>query len=156
MTKYFICILLLFVVKDSISQKRMLMLQKKNKNKNVYYKVGDDLTFYRENDSSKITGEILAIEDSAIVFKGYTVPLHEITALHIDQKTRWWLRYKAAQLLLIGGVGYLAIDALNNQEFSNETLVISGSAIGLGLLCKAFNRNRIKIRGNTKLRILKL
>jgi hypothetical protein len=156
MAKYFIATLLFFLVWEVSGQKRMLMLQKRNRNKNVYYKVGDKLTFYREDDKSNITGEILALEDSAIVFKGYKVRLREITGLHIDQKTRWWLRYKAAQLLLIGGIGYLAIDALNNQEISKETLVISGSAIGLGLLCKVFIPNKIKIKGNTKLRILKL
>jgi hypothetical protein len=156
MRKYLIAMLLVFSMLHGFGQKRMLMLQKKNKHKNVYYKTGDELSFYRKSDKSRITDKIMAIEDSALVFKGYTVPVSEITALHIDEKTRWWLRYKAAQILLIAGTGYLVIDSFNNHEVSKETLVISGSAIALGLLFKILIPNKIKIKRQTKLRIVKL
>jgi hypothetical protein len=156
MRSYLITILLLFTLFSGFSQKRILMLQKKNKHKNVYYKPGDDLSFYRKNDKSRITDEILAIDDSVLLFKGYAVPVNDITALHIDEKTRWWLRYKAAQILLIAGTGYLVIDSFNNHEVSKETLVISGSAIALGLLLKILIPNKIKIKRYTKLRIVRL
>src|SRR5258705_243743 len=52
--------------------------------------------------------------------------------------------------------GYLTLDLINNGEISRETLVISGTLIGVGLIGKLLIGNRIKIRGRTKLRILKL
>jgi hypothetical protein len=149
-------LLLSLACTDAFSQKRQLMLQKRNRNKNAYYKAGDELSFYREYDRTRITGEILGFEDSVIVFRGYKVHVREISALHIDEKTRWWLRYKPAQLLLIAGAGYLAIDLINSGELSKETLIISGSAVGAGLLFKLFITNKIKIKRKTKLRIIKL
>ena len=126
-----------------------------NPNKNAYYKVGDEITFYLPGRSRR-TATILALEDSIIVFRGYTVPVSQITALHIDDQTRWWLRYKPAQLALIAGTGYLVLDAVNNRELNEETLAISGSLIGLGLLFRLLIPNKIRIRKQRKLRILSI
>ena len=90
------------------------------------------------------------------MFRGYSVPVSQITALYIDDKTRWWLRYKLAQLSLIGGTGYLLLNAVNGYEFTEETVVIGGSLIGVGLIARLLIPNKIKIRGRTKLRILEL
>jgi hypothetical protein len=137
------------------SQQNALMLQKKNSNKNVFYRVGDVISFNRKGDRSKITAKILDLKDSVIVFKGYEVHVKNITCLYIDHKTRWWLRFKAAQLLLLAGSGFLVLDVINTGELSKETLMISGVAIGAGLIAKVLIGNRIKINRRTKLRILK-
>ena len=71
----------------------------------------------------------------------------KISSLYIDEKTKWRLRYKIEQLGLITGGG---------GQLSKETLVISGSLIGVGLIGKLLIGNRIKIKGRAKLRILKL
>ncbi|MBL0743432.1 hypothetical protein [Chryseolinea lacunae] len=147
----FAALILLLACSNAFGQH--LMLQKKNRNKNVYYDVGDEITYYTDRHS-KVTDTILAFEDSAIVFRGYKIHITKITALHIDEKTRWWLRYKPAQLLLLAGAGYLVLDVINNEEFNRQTLIISGTAIGTGLLLKLFIRNKIKIRRNTRLRVL--
>lgn len=154
MAKNFVLLLLLFAFINTSGQRYLLMLQTKNRNKNVYYNVGDELTFYI--GESRIKDEIIAIEDSTIVFKGYRVHIKEITALHIDEKTRWWLRFKAAQLLLYGGTGYLAVDVINQGELDKNTLAISGSMIGVGIICKLLFPNKIKLKRRVKLRILKL
>jgi len=148
--------LLLFTFSNAAGQNRQLMLQKKNRNKNVYYKVGDELTFYREDKKSRIKGDILAIEDSTLVFKGYKVHINEIDALHIDEKTRWWLRFKAAQLLFICGTGYLALDVINTGEVDKNTLATSSVLLGAGAICKLFIPNKIRIKRRTKLLILVL
>ena len=144
----------LLVSWNVFGQYPLLMLEKADKNKNAYYEVGDELTFYRQGKKTKIKDKILGFEDSIIVFRRYSVPISEITALHIDDKTRWWLRFKPAQLLLIGGTGYLLIDTFNSGEFSEDTLIVSGSLIGLGLVFRLLIPNKIKIRGKTKLMIL--
>lgn len=70
------------------------MLQKRNKNKNAYYKPGDVIAFTINGDKGKISGEILDFKDEAIIFKGFEIQVEEISSLYIDEKTRWWLRYK--------------------------------------------------------------
>ena len=89
------------------------MLQKKNKNKNVFYEKGDIISFQVKGRRLKITGQIIDFKDSVIVFQGYEVKVSEIKCLYIDEKTKWWLRYKIAQLSFITGTGYLALDIIN-------------------------------------------
>ena len=137
-------------------QQTLLMLQKKNKNKNAYYKLVDEISFRLNGSKRKISGEILDLKDSVIVFHGFEVRVDEISSLYIDEKTKWWLRYKIEQLGLITGVGYLTLDFINSGQINREPLVISGALIGVGLIGKLLIGNRIKIRGRTKLRILKL
>ena len=137
-------------------QQTFLMLQKKNKNKNAYYKPGDEISFRLNGSKRKKTGVILELKDNVIVFHGFEVRMNEISSLYIDEKTKWWLRYKVEQVGLITGIGYLTLYLLNNGQVSSETLVISGSLIGVGLVGKLLIGNRIKIRGRTKLHILKL
>ena len=139
---------------QAMAQRSVLVLEMPNPNKNAYYAVGDVLSFYLPGKRSKRTETILALEDSIIVFRGYTVPIRQITALHIDDKTRWWLRYKPAQLALIAGTGYLLLNTVNNREIDEGVLVVGGSLIGLGLLFKLLIPNKIKLRRRTKLRIL--
>ncbi len=145
---------LLLAAYQAIAQQSVLVLQMPDPNKNAYYEVGDQLTFYLPGKRSKRTETILALEDSLVVFRGSTVPVGQITALHIDDRTRWWLRYKPAQLALMAGTGYLLLDTVNNRELNEGTLAISGSLIGLGLIFRLLIPNKIKIRRNTKLRIL--
>lgn len=148
--------LFLTISNTCTGQRTLLMLQKKNKNKNTYYKLGDEISFRKIGSKKKITGEILDLRDSVIVFHEFEVRVDEILSLYIDEKTKWWLRYKIEQIGLIAGVGYLTLDLINNGEISRETLVISGTLIGVGLIGKLLIGNRIKIRGRTKLRILKI
>jgi len=132
------------------------MLQKRNKNKNAYYKPGDEISFRVKGSKQKITGHILDIKDSVIMFQGFEVRVEEIASLYIDDKTKWWLRYKVEQIGLLVGGGYLAVDLINTGEVNRQTLIISGAFICAGLLGKLLIGNRIPIHGSTRLRILKL
>ena len=139
-----------------VGQHTLLMLEKKSRNKNVYYRPGNKISFRVNEDKRRITGEILEFRDSTIVFRGFEVPVSEISSLYIDEKTKWWLRYKVQQLSLLAGGGYLLLDVINNGELSENTLMISGTLIGVGVVAKILIGNRIKIRGRTKLRIIRI
>ena len=154
MKNVFLSLSLFLAANQATAQQPVLVLQMPNPNKNAYYEVGDQLTFYLPGKRSKRTETILDLEDSLIVFRGYTVPVGQITALHIDDQTRWWLRYKPAQLALIAGTGYILLDAVNNRELNEGTLAVGGSLIGLGLIFRLLIPNKIRIRQNTELRIL--
>lgn len=138
------------------AQLSFLMLEKKNRGKNAYYKSGDIISFRAGERKNRITGEIVSINDSTIVFKGFEIRVGDIKSLYIDDKTKWWLRYKVQQLCLVGGGGYLLLDTINHGELHENTLLVSGALIGIGLLAKALIGNRIKIQGRTKLRIIEL
>jgi hypothetical protein len=156
MIKFLLFLLLSVIGSHCFCQRTYLMLQKQNKNKNAYYKQGDVISFRTSASPNKITGEIMDFKDSVIVFRGFEVSVASITSLYIDEKTKWWLRYKVEQLALIAGAGYLLLDVINSGELNEDTLIISGTLIGIGLIAKFFIGNRIKIKGRTKLRILYL
>ena len=147
-------LLLAAICNYCFGQRTLLMLQKRNKNKNAYYKPGDVISFTINGDKGKISGEILDFKDEAIIFKGFEIQVQEISSLYIDEKTRWWLRYKIEQLSLIIGGGYLLLEIVNTGELNKDTLIISGTLIGIGLIARLFIGNRIKIKGRTMLRIL--
>lgn len=134
----------------------LLMLQKKNKNKSVYYEIGETISFQVKGNKSKVTGTITGFRDRVIVFNGLEVHVDSICVMYIDEKTRWWLRFKIAQLSFIAGGGYLALDAVNTGKLNDQTLAVSGSILGAGLIAKLLISNKIKIKGRTKLRILHL
>src|SRR5688572_27860439 len=96
---FFLGLLFIFMNISCFGQQNFLMLQKRNKNKNAYYKPGDIISFRVKGDRSKISGEILEFKDSLIVVNGLKVTVNEIDRLYIDEKTKWWLRFKLSQLL---------------------------------------------------------
>ena len=77
--------------------------------------------------------------------------------MYVDKQTRTWyfLKYKYEKLLLFTGIGYLVVDGFNNKEFTKETLIISGSLIGAGLLARWLISKKIKIKGRRKLVIMR-
>ncbi len=136
--------------------RNLLMLQKKNKNKNVYYEKGDVISFQINGRKSKIKAEIIDFKDSTIIFQGFEVNVDQIKCIYIDEKTKWWLRYKTAQLSFITGMGYLALDVINTGKIDKNTLAVTGTIVGVGLVAKLLISNKIKIRRRTKLKLLKL
>ena len=151
-------ILLLLLITSSHSHCQTLLMFKKNKNKIVYYKMGDIISFRIKGDKKKITEPIRDFGDSLLVFKYFNVNPKEITDMYVDHKTKAWyfLKYKYEKLCLIAGTGYLLLDVINTGELSEETLIVSGSLIAAGLLAKWLISKRIKIKGKRGLYILNL
>jgi len=156
MNRYFLlAIVLLCLHEEGFGQKSLLF--NKNWRRQAIYKTGDVLSFQLKADPRKITDQITGFDDSLIVFKNYKINPKEITHLYVDKQTSTWyfLKYKYEKLLFFAGIGYLLIDGFNNQEFSQETLVISGSLIGAGLLARWLISKKIKIKGRRKLVIMR-
>jgi hypothetical protein len=152
LTLYFLLILWSF---ESLGQKSLLF--SKNWRKQAIYKTGDVISFQVTTDPRKISDQIMGFEDSLIVFKNYKVNPNEITHMYVDKQTSTWyfLKYKYEKLFLFTGIGYLLIDGFNNKEFTKETLVISGTLIGAGLLARWLISKKIKIKGSRKLVIMR-
>lgn len=152
------CILLflmLLCASNGITQHKLLMLDKRG-NKNAYYNIGDQISFTRLGSRKKITSNIIDLKDSTLFFQGFEVPLKEVTGLYIDEKTKWWLRFKIAQLSFFCGGMYLFADVVNSGKFREETLAVAAACITAGLLARTLFPHRIKINRKTKLRILLL
>ena len=157
--KFLKCILSWLIILSCCSvclgQKSLMFY--KNKRRQAIYEQGDVLSFRIKTDPSKITDQIMGFEDSLIVFRNYKVNPAEITDIYVDDQTQTWyiLRFKYERLFLFTGIGYLLIDGFNSKEITQETLIISGSLIGAGLLCHWLISKKIKIKGRRKLVLLR-
>ncbi len=147
--RFAIALLILTLYFPSPGQK---LLFHKNRYKEVFYQVGDHISFRKLGSTQKISGEIIGFEDSLIVFKEFKVNPKVISHMYVDDKTKQWfiLRYKYRGLVFIG-IGYLAIDVINTGELSKSTAIVSASLVGAGLLAKWIIADRIKIKGRRKL-----
>jgi hypothetical protein len=156
-TLYIAFILMLSTLSISSFAQEMLMF-KKNKRRQAYYKAGDIISFRIKGERRKITDVIRDFEDSVIVFRDYRLNPSQITHLYVDKQTVVWyiFRYKYERLFLFAGGGYLLLDVLNTGELSGETAVIGGSLICAGVLARFLISDAIKIRGRKKLYILDL
>jgi hypothetical protein len=156
MNRYFILVMaMLCLCEEAFGQKSLLF--NKNWRRQAIYKTGDVLSFQVKSDPRKITDQITGFEDSLIFFENYSINPKEITHLYVDKQTSTWyfLKYKYEKIFLLTGIGYLLISGINDQEFSKETLVISGSFIGAGLLARWLISTKIKIKGRRKLVIMR-
>lgn len=132
------------------------LLFQKNRFKYTKYNVGDVISFRVKDDERKHTFQIRGFEDTVIVFNNYRINPKEITHMYLDDKTRVWyiLRYKYSKLLLIGGVGYFAIDAFNSGEISSNSALVGGSLVSAGILAGVLFKDRIRIKGRKRLVIV--
>ena len=155
MIKALLTSLLVMISSGCWGQATRLLLQTKNKNKSAYYRPGEKITFRVKDSKRKISGEIIDFSDSTIFFRGgFGVRVNDITALYIDDKTKWWLRYKIEQLSLIAGGGYLLLNLANGQGINGDVLAVSGTLVGVGLLARWLIGHRIRIKGRTRLKIV--
>ena len=82
--RYLITASLLACLIGSAPAQEMLMF-KKNKHRQAYYRAGDVISFRIKGERRKITDVIRDFEDSVIVFKDYSINLKQITHLYVDQ-----------------------------------------------------------------------
>ena len=133
------------------SQKSLLFI--KNDSRYATYRIGEDVSFSVVGSKQRITQKIKEFEDSLIVFHTFKLPVKDISALFVDEKTKRWypLRFKYDELLPIAGAGYLIADALVSRKIKPNTLLISGLLFGGGLLARKLIGDRITVKGKRKL-----
>ncbi|GHB81339.1 hypothetical protein [Persicitalea jodogahamensis] len=133
------------------SQKSLLFV--KNDSRYATYRSGDDVSFNINGSKQPITQRIQGFEDSLIVFPTWKLPVNDISALLVDDKTKRWypLRYKYEQILPIAGAEYLVADLVNTGKFRTNTLLISGLLAGGGLLARKLIGDRITVKNKRRL-----
>jgi hypothetical protein len=155
MKAFLVLLLLITVTTTGLSQN--LLLFHKNRYREQLYQAGDVITIRLKGHREKFSAMIREIEDTVLVFKDYRVRPENISDIYVDDKTRRWfiLRYKYARIFMIGGSGYILLNAVNDQEIKEETWILGGSLIGAGLIAQAVIGKRMKVKARRKLMILR-
>jgi hypothetical protein len=142
---YFLLIILLGF--GSICWGQTLLFRKNNRHRELY-KEGDVISFRIKNNKSKITRKIKGFDDSLIVFQDFKVYPHEITHFYINKSLK-----KGSKILFVG-VGYPIIEFINFGVIDKKAMMIGFSSIAAGLLVRLLIRNKIEIKGRTKLSVI--
>ena len=104
------------------------MVEKPGTVNNIKYRVGDDIEI-KTISGEKIYGEINQLIDTAIVINFILVKYKEIAAIYNRRVIN--SMFSAAGLL--GGSGYICIDAFNNL-INNETTIFRKSTLKTGAI----------------------
>ncbi len=131
-----------------------------NSGKRIRFYVGDLIALKVNKKDTLYKGRIELIEDSAIWVDNIEVKINTISKIY-DARGRRWASF-ISSILFRGGIGFFLIDVVNRTINSEEpifhptTLLVSGSAIGAGLLLVPFKERKYKIGSRIKVKIIDL
>lgn len=130
-----------------------MVLKKRNKVIHTF-EAGQDILFKLKNEKYYQKAMIVGFSDHIIHTHYYDLHFDEIDKIKLSDSGNHFVNL-ASGLTLRAGLLFLAVDQINQglvrgQGFgpSEETLLISGSLVGVGLLLKLFVKNKFKITGH--------
>ena len=151
---------LVFIMTPEIkAQNYLLLLKKKGSPKNHKFRLGSDISLRASTKDKKITGTIHQITDTTILVDFMTeVNFEDISYVYRD---RYFFKLFSTVLFIAGG-GYFLLDGFNraiNQQYpiiTQNTLVVTGSLVGVGFAFKFMDTRKYRIGKNWELQILDL
>lgn len=156
--KIIIIISLLFVVMEGFAQyqQKMLMVEKVGKKKIIY--TTQSHIKLKLLSGEKIEGSIFELNDSVMRVGNKMVVLNDISTIYV--KARWTKLF--SNILLIGGGGYIAVDALNNTIngtsplVADQVLIVGTSALAAGLVLRLFTEKKLSMGRSWHLKVLEI
>ncbi len=119
---------------------------------------GDEVIFSLKGSKTKRISYVNNLYDTALVAHKDVIPLHRIDRLYFDQSN---FRNVVGGLLVLGGVGYLAIDQVNlvlvNDQpasLDERVWVPSAMMIGVGLPMLLIRKKSQRIGGRYRLLVV--
>ena len=162
--RYFFTALILFSLVSLVSpevsaQNYLLLLKKKGSHKNYKFPLGSEISLRSSTKDKKISGDIHQITDTTILVDFITeVNLEDISYVYRD---RYFFKLFSSLLFVAGG-GYLVLDGVNrtiNHQYpiiTQNTLIVTGSLVGVGFAFKLMDTRRYRIGKKWELQLLDL
>jgi hypothetical protein len=117
------------------------------------FELGDNIKCKLRNGKVK-AGMAIRYTDSFILLRGDTIMFSDIYKIHAKGKRKADLRQKVGTVLMIGGVGYFAIDQINTIFFvegqsgiDEGVAITSGSLVAAGAALTFLRSPYMKVRG---------
>lgn len=157
---FYIIILSLQCSIDAFGQDKFLVLEKPGRKKRIKFYPGDELTFKLKNSDLQITGTILDLYDSLILFADSYVKPEEIDYVKLE-RVEGFLSPSNGPKLVIAGVALFIIDQLNYSllqgnkiRFDKEIACTSLAMITGGITWTSLRFTRFRNKGNRRIRIV--
>lgn len=136
-----------------MAQNQLLLL--KNQDVLLRLKAGDDFAFRVKGTKEVRRTYINALSDTAVVTHRDTVPLHTIDRVYFRSDT---FVNRLGLFLMIGGIGYFAIDQLNTVVVNGDDARLDAGVttaslvmVAAGVPMRYIGRNSRKVRGRLRL-----
>ena len=117
------------------------------------FELGDNIKCKLRNGKVK-TGMAIRYTDSFILLRGDTIMFSDIYKIHAKGKRKADFRQKVGTVLMVGGVGYFAIDMVNTLIFvegqrgmDEGVAITSGSLVATGAALTFLRSPYLKVRG---------
>lgn len=150
----------LFIAFESCSQK-YLLLDKLGSTKQFKYYEGETLRFKLKGDDHFSTGVIQLLQDSTIILDNGVVYLQDISALQVIPDNKGLLGSSGTRKFKRGGIVLILIDQFNSIVIDGEparispgVMIAAGSLVAFGYILDLVRKEKIKIKGNRRLRIM--
>jgi len=158
--KYFLGVILMFIALEAIGQKYLVMDKIGGRQRREFYP-GDELIFRLRGEDHFNTAVITHLQDSLVFFDQGVVNVNEIASIRTKPRQSGIMGASSTAKFRIAGVGLVLIDQFNNVviaggEFrlSRGVLIAGGSLVALSYIIDLTQKNKYKIKGNRRLRIV--
>lgn len=137
---------------------KTLVVEKIGTGRRYCYHVGDMLKLRVSSDDTLLKGRLWAMTDSVITLSGLRpidIRLADVSAVY----KQFRFPKKLGGYLVIGGLGIFTIIAANHllndeQVFTTDMYIISGSMIGAGLASLLLSEKKCRIGSRWKIKVL--
>jgi len=134
------------------------LIEKSGTSRKYYYHAGDYLKLRVSSQDTLLKGKLWSIRDSLISIselRPFDVRLSDIRSVY----KQFYFPKKFGTYMAIGGLGIFAIigfDHLinNEQVFTTDMFIISGSMLGAGLISFSLSEKRCRIGLRWKVKVL--
>ncbi|MEL7001890.1 MAG: hypothetical protein AAFN93_04050 [Bacteroidota bacterium] len=150
----FTLLLLLICFSSDLFGQRYLLLRKTGRRYKIVFNEGEEMRFKLKGERFFNKGLIQGFGDDHIRFHYFTIKLDEIAEIDVSRKNFTAFNYSGAgATVVVGSVGYLAIDQFNQTVIRDEpfrvnerTAIISGSLATAGFLMRFLQKKRFKMK----------
>ncbi|TXH26509.1 MAG: hypothetical protein E6Q96_07750 [Cyclobacteriaceae bacterium] len=151
MRLFILCCFVFGIGAATFGQQQMVLL--KRGDVVARFEQGDNIKCKLRNGKTK-EGMAIRYTDTFILLRGDTIMFSDIYKIHAKGKRKADFRQKVGTVLLIGGVGYFAIDQINTLFFvkgqsgiDEGVAITSGSLVAAGAALTFLRSPYIKVRG---------
>jgi hypothetical protein len=155
MRKLILLIMFLAAYSGATAQKT-LVLEKIGTPTRYGFHLGDDVKIRTKKQNQIVKNYLWNLTDSSVTIgPRTTIPLSEISAVY----KHYYFPKLMTRILFYAGAGYFILDSFNNlinneQVFIPQTMIISGSLLGVSLAIIPLSQKKCKIGIRWKLKIM--
>ena len=155
MRKLILLIMFLAAYSGATAQKT-LVLEKIGTPTRYGFHLGDDVKIRKKKQNQIVKNYLWNLTDSSVTIgPRTTIPLSEISAVY----KHYYFPKLMTRILFYAGAGYFILDSFNNlinneRVFIPQTMIISGSLLGVSLAIIPLSQKKCKIGIRWKLKIM--